>query len=63
MALTTGFSFDEVRHWPQRVAAVMPAEVQEATRAWLTKERSVTGYLTRVEPITATPSKINVKAQ
>jgi zinc protease len=47
VALTTGATVDDVRHWPDRIRAVTAAQVQEAARQWLDKRRSVTGYLVK----------------
>jgi zinc protease len=44
-ALTTGQSLEDVLAWPERVRAVTSEQLREAARVWLTKERSVTGYL------------------
>jgi zinc protease len=44
-ALMTGATVDDVKLWPSRIRAVTAAEVQQAARTWLTKIRSVTGYL------------------
>ncbi len=49
VGLTSGMSFDEIREVPRMIAAVKPDDVREAARAWLIKERSVTGYLTKAE--------------
>ncbi|HEY1311506.1 MAG TPA: pitrilysin family protein [Pseudolabrys sp.] len=44
-ALTTGATVNDVRQWPERIRTVTAEAVQEATRTWLDKRRSVTGYL------------------
>ncbi len=44
-ALTTGSTVKEVRDWPDRIRAITQAQVQDAARQWLRKERSVTGFL------------------
>jgi zinc protease len=44
-ALTTGATVADVQRWPERIRAVTAAQVQEAAREWLQKQRSVTGYL------------------
>jgi zinc protease len=44
-ALTTGSTVKDVQDWPDRIRAVTPAQVQDAARSWLGKERSVTGFL------------------
>ena len=44
-ALTTGATIKDVQSWPDRIRTVTAAQVQEATRLWLDKKRSVTGYL------------------
>ncbi|WP_342709711.1 pitrilysin family protein [Bradyrhizobium sp. B124] len=43
--LTTGLCIDDIRGWPDGIRAVGAQQVQEATRKWLDKKRSVTGYL------------------
>jgi zinc protease len=54
--LTTGLSFDEIRQWPQKIAAVTADDIRKATQVWLRKEGSVTGYLIQGEQKTA-PAK------
>ena len=61
--LTTGGSIEEEEAWPDRVAAVTPAQVNEAARAILRDERSVTGQLlpaaageATTEAVTSPPS-------
>jgi zinc protease len=44
-ALATGSTVADVEHWPDRIRKVTAADVQDAARQWLRKERSVTGYL------------------
>jgi zinc protease len=44
-ALTTGATVKDVEEWPDRIKAVTAAQVQDAARQWLQKERSVTGFL------------------
>lgn len=44
-ALATGYGVDKVETWPQRIAAVTAAQVNEAARAILREERSVTSVL------------------
>jgi len=44
-ALATGSTVADVEHWPDRIRMVTAADVQNAARQWLRKERSVTGYL------------------
>jgi zinc protease len=44
-ALTTGSTVQDVLKWPDRIRAVTAAQVQDAARLWLEKNRSVTGYL------------------
>jgi zinc protease len=44
-ALTTGATVKDVENWPERIRAVTAAQVQDAARAWLEKQRSVTGFL------------------
>jgi len=46
-ALTTGSTVADVQHWPDRIRAVTAEQVQDAARQWLTKKRSVTGYLVK----------------
>lgn len=45
MALVTGRSLADLEHWRKRIAAVTQEQVQEAARAMLRVERSVTGTL------------------
>ncbi|MEI6559873.1 MAG: pitrilysin family protein [Rhodospirillaceae bacterium] len=54
MALVTGHSLDDVESWPDRIAAVTAAEVNEAARAVLGAPGGVTG---RLLPAEATSSK------
>jgi zinc protease len=49
VGLTTGSTVDDVREWPNRIAAVTADEVQAAARNWLDRRRSVTGYLIKGE--------------
>lgn len=44
-ALATGQTLDDVVSWPDRIAAVTPAQVQEAARAVFVERNSVTGIL------------------
>lgn len=44
-ALVIGAGIDVVENWPQRIAAVTPAQVTAAARAVLREERAVTGLL------------------
>jgi zinc protease len=44
-ALMTGSTVKDVQNWPNRIRAVTVAQVQNAARQWLQKERSVTGFL------------------
>ncbi|ETR78542.1 zinc protease [Afipia sp. P52-10] len=44
-ALTIGLSIDQIIAWPEKVRAVTADQVRAAAQSWLTKERSVTGYL------------------
>jgi zinc protease len=44
-ALTTGATVKDVQAWPDRIRAVTAAQVQDAARQWLEKQRSVTGFL------------------
>jgi zinc protease len=44
-ALATGSTVSDVEQWPDRIRKVTAADVQEAAKRWLQKERSVTGYL------------------
>jgi zinc protease len=43
--LATGLSVEDIRSWPDRIRAVTAEQVREVARKYLTKERSVTGYL------------------
>ncbi|TAK48344.1 MAG: insulinase family protein [Xanthobacteraceae bacterium] len=44
-ALATGQTIGDIADWPNRVRAVTADDVRTAARTWLTKTRSVTGYL------------------
>lgn len=44
-ALTVGLSVEDIRAWPDRIRAVTSDQVRAAAQKWLTKNRSVTGYL------------------
>jgi zinc protease len=44
-ALVTGQTLDDVAAWPDRIAAVTPAQIQEAARAVFVERNSVTGIL------------------
>ncbi len=44
-ALAVGRSVEDVESWPARIGAVTPAQVRDAARAVLRRERSVTGTL------------------
>ncbi|MBL8696943.1 MAG: insulinase family protein [Alphaproteobacteria bacterium] len=44
-ALMGGLTIEEIEAWPQRIAAVTPAQVTAAARAVLQEPRSVTGHL------------------
>jgi zinc protease len=44
-ALVTGQTLEDVAAWPERIAAVTPAQVQEAARAVFVERNSVTGIL------------------
>jgi zinc protease len=49
VALTTGSKVEDIATWPDRVRQVTAGAVREAARAWLHKNRSVTGYLIKDE--------------
>ncbi|MFN3657655.1 MAG: M16 family metallopeptidase [Pseudolabrys sp.] len=49
-ALSTGATVADVQSWPDRIRAVTAAQVQEAAKTWLQKQRSVTGYLVKQAP-------------
>jgi zinc protease len=49
-ALATGLKLEDVEDWPQRIAAVTPEQVNEAAKAILREERSVTGMLLPAKP-------------
>ncbi len=49
-SLATGQSVDDVEHWPERIAAVTAEQVNQAARAVLKDEASVTGLLTPANP-------------
>lgn len=44
-ALTTGSTLEDIRAWPERIAAVTAEDVQKAAVTWLRKNRAVTGFL------------------
>jgi zinc protease len=44
-ALTTGLSIEDIRSWPDRIRAVTAEQVRQVAQKWLTRTRSVTGYL------------------
>jgi zinc protease len=44
-ALATGQTLDDVASWPDRIAAVTPAQIQEAARAVFVEPNAVTGIL------------------
>jgi zinc protease len=44
-ALTTGLSIEDVARWPDRIEAVSAEDLREAAATFLTKRRSVTGFL------------------
>ena len=44
-ALTTGLTADDVAQWPDKIDAVSAEAVRDAAATWLTKRRSVTGFL------------------
>lgn len=44
-ALTTGLTPHDVARWPERIEAVAAEAVRDAAATWLTKRRSVTGFL------------------
>ena len=48
-ALTTGRTVEDVEAWPERIAAVTVEQVEEAARAVLVSQRSVTGRLLPAE--------------
>ncbi len=45
VALTTGQSVDDIQHWPERIEALSPADIQAAAVKYLDSARSVTGFL------------------
>jgi zinc protease len=47
VALTTGWTVEQVRTWPDRIRAVTAEAVRAAARRFLDKRRSVTGYLVK----------------
>jgi len=49
-ALAVGGTVEGVKGWTGRVRAVTAEAVREAARAWLTPQRSVTGYLVKEWP-------------
>jgi len=52
-ALTVGLSIDDVRQLPDTIRAVTAEEVQAVARKYLTKIRSVTGYLVKDSAVPA----------
>jgi len=52
-AVTNGRTIEDVRAWPERIAAVTVADINAVARKYLDIERSVTGYL---EPESSEPS-------
>ena len=44
-ALTTGLTTEDVAAWPSRIEAVTAEQVRDAAATWLTRRRSVTGFL------------------
>ena len=44
-ALTTGLTAADVAQWPDKIDAVTAEAVRDAAATWLTKRRSVTGFL------------------
>jgi zinc protease len=44
-ALATGQTLDDVAAWPDRIAAVTPAQIQDAARAVFVERNSATGVL------------------
>jgi zinc protease len=48
-ALTSGLTVADVQVWPAIVQAVTAEEIQEAARAVLRREASVTGWLTQAQ--------------
>jgi zinc protease len=51
-ALASGFTVEQIKTWPDRIRAVSADAVRDAARAWLQKQRSVTGYLVKEWPKT-----------
>jgi zinc protease len=49
-ALTTGSTVADVLAWPDRIRAVKAEDVRAAARAYLDRQRSVTGYLVKELP-------------
>jgi zinc protease len=49
-SLAVGETIEQVQGWPDRVRAVDAEAVRNAARTWLTKQRSVTGYLVKELP-------------
>ena len=45
VALTTGQSVEDIQHWPERIEALSPADIQAAAVKYLDAARSVTGFL------------------
>ena len=53
VALTTGSTVEDVNNWIDRIREVTAEDVAAAARRYLTRERSVTGYLRRAAPAEA----------
>jgi zinc protease len=49
-ALATGLTVEQVKTWPDRIKTVTADAVRDAARQWLTRTRSVTGYLVKELP-------------
>ncbi len=61
-ALATGETVADVEDWPQRIAAVTADQVNEAARAILRDERSVTGILLPAKPGEGPPPQPGAQA-
>jgi len=55
-ALTTGSSVEEVEAWPEKIAAVTPADVQAVAKLVFNRDQSVTAHLVPARGAAAVPA-------
>jgi zinc protease len=55
-ALTTGSSVEEVEAWPDKIAAVTPADVQAAAKLVFNRDQSVTAHLVPARTAASVPA-------